>query len=350
MVKVVYFNQWFSSAAWIMQDLKKRNKDEIKIIASSRNENHVYKGYVDEFIVEDWVETENHEESMKNYVDFVLSLCKKYHVDYFFVKKHASAIMERENEFFFSGTYLISEKIDTLRALENKSEVYSKLKKDHRIIDYIPEYLNTKSLKLAVLYLKNHRGNNDLCLKFNCDEGGASFRAIVDEEITQDSLYRFRVNQLTTDEAIQLAVNMDSVDRLIIMEKLDSPEISVDCYNSKNGFIAICREKQAGRVERIYYNKEIADICKIIGDGLLFPFNVQFRYKANSKHTLDNLRLLEINTRMSGGTYYEIAQGLSIPDACLKDCMNREHEYNIEDFLNFEDKFVTHLELPILLN
>lgn len=354
MVKVVYFNQWFSSIAWVIDDLKKRNKNQIKIIASSRNANHVYKNYVDEFIVEDWEETGDKEQSMKNYVDWVLNLCKEYHVDYFFVKKHSSEITKRASDFSMSGTFLITEYYETLKSLDSKSGVYNKLGKDKELKKYIPMYINTDSGTKLIRELSAHRDKNDICLKFDKDEGGASFRAISDKPVTMSSLCSFRVNTITTDEAIRLVASADELKRLIVMEKLDSPEISVDCYRSKHGFIAICREKGADRVQRIYYNKEISELCSKIGEvlGLIFPYNVQFRYEAGSEDSngKKQLKLLEVNPRMSGGLYYEVANGLNIADICLKDCMNRDREYNIEDFIDFEDKYVTHLELPVKIN
>lgn len=353
MVKVVYFNQWFSSIAWVIEDLKKRNKNQIKIIASSRNENHVYKDYVDEFIVEDWIETKDHKESMDNYVDWVINICKEYKVDYFFVKKHSSDITKRINDFAMSGTFLITERYETLKALESKSDVYKKLKTDSDLKKYIPMYINSKHGMELIRLLQEHKYKNDLCLKFDSDEGGASFRAIDDTPVSISTLNSFRVNKLTTDEAISLIISADKTERLILMEKLDSPEISVDCYRSKQGFIAICRAKEEGRVEHIYYNSEISELCCKIGEilGLSFPYNVQFRYEANSSNENGEkqLKLLEVNPRMSGGLYYEVANGLNIADICLKDCMNRNREYNIEDFIGFEDKYVTHLELPVKL-
>jgi hypothetical protein len=353
MVKVVYFNQWFSSIAWVIDDLKKKNGNQIKIIASSRNKDHAYKNYVDEFIIEDWVETDSHEESMSNYVDWILDLCVKYNVDYFFVKKHATDIMKKKVDFALHGVMLISECYDTLKVLSSKAEVYGRLRHEE-LRTLVPYYLHTEYTGELVQTLYDNKGTNSLCLKFDSDEGGASFRAINDNPVNIDSLKSFRVNQVTTDEAINIALSTEYPEQILVMEKLDSPEISVDCYNSKQGFIAICREKEENRRERIYYNKRISDICCKIGDilELKFPYNVQFRYKAtkSGKHSFKDLRLLEVNPRMSGGLYYEVLNDLNIADICLKDMMNRDKEYDISKYSNFEDKYVTHLELPIKLD
>lgn len=356
MIKVVYFNQWFSSIANIMDDLREKHGDTIKLIASSKNKDHAYKNSVDKFIVEDWKEADNREETMNNYVDWILNLCKQYKVDIFFVKKNAKYIRKRTHDFASIGTFLVYDDYETIVNLENKSYVYDTLSKskDSQLENLIPDYHTFNTLDEAIRYLEKHRGKSDICLKFNTDEGGASFRAINDTPVTLNSLYKFRTNTVTTDEARNLVVTAGSkLNKLMFMDILDSPEISVDCYKSKKGFIAICREKQDGRKQKVYYNKELADICEKIGDtfGLIFPFNVQFRVKHNEdKNNIENLRLLEINTRMSGGLYYEALCGINIAEICLLDCINREKEYNLDNMLNNQEHTVTHIEKAIKLS
>jgi hypothetical protein len=261
--------------------------------------------------------------------------------------------MKKKVDFALHGVMLISECYDTLKVLSSKAEVYGRLRHEE-LRTLVPYYLHTEYTGELVQTLYDNKGTNSLCLKFDSDEGGASFRAINDNPVNIDSLKSFRVNQVTTDEAINIALSTEYPEQILVMEKLDSPEISVDCYNSKQGFIAICREKEENRRERIYYNKRISDICCKIGDilELKFPYNVQFRYKAtkSGKHSFKDLRLLEVNPRMSGGLYYEVLNDLNIADICLKDMMNRDKEYDISKYSNFEDKYVTHLELPIKLD
>lgn len=356
MVKVVYFNQWFSSIANIMDDLREKHGDTIKLIASSKNKDHAYKNSVDKFIVEDWEEVNNKEKTMDNYVDWVLKLCSQYKVDIFFVKKNAKYIRKRTHDFASIGTFLVYEEYETVVNLEDKSYVYDTLSncESLQLKRLIPEYHVFNNSDIALNYLEKHRNKNDICLKFDTDEGGASFRAINDTPVTLNSLYKFRTNTVTTDEARNLVITAkNKLNKIMFMDILDSPEISVDCYKSKNGFIAICREKEAGRKQRVYYNKELSDICEKIGDtfGLAFPFNVQFRIKHNEdKNNIENIRLLEINTRMSGGLYYEALWGVNIAEICLLDCMNREKEYNIDNIKNNKECIVTHVEKAIKLS
>ena len=355
MIKVVYFNQWFSSIANILDDLRRKHGDTIKLIASSKNSEHAYKNSVDKFIVEDWEETSSKTKSMDNYVNWVLDTCKKYKVDIFFVKKHAKYIMQRSHDFARIGVFLVYEDYDTISNLDSKSYVYDTLSKEEKLQYLIPNYHRFTDTDAAIKYLEHNRNTNKNCLKFDSDEGGASFRAINDTPVSLNSLYKFRVNTVTTDEAQELVKSAtdEKIDKLLFMEMLDSPEISVECYNSKNVFIALCRRKEEGRKQRVYYDKELANICDYIGNllNLRFPFNVQFRVKqGEDKNNLKNLRLLEINTRMSGGLYYELLGGINIAEICLLDLLNRENEYNLNELIKQYNYTVTHLEKAIKLS
>jgi len=353
---VIYFNQWVSSISLVLEDIKSTFGDDITIIASSRNKNHVYKNYVDKFIVEDWEEIpDSYTKSMNNYVDFVLQLCKDNNVSIFFVKKHAVEIAEAKDRFERIGVKLIQEVIETVNTIENKSLTYDLIKNNCEEYKWlIPDYINTSNIKdlLGFIDSKSKKGA-DICIKFNADEGGASFRHIVDKRPTMDSLYKYRVNEITTSEVYELLMkDIHSVEKIIVMDMLDSPEISVDCYNSRNGFVAVCREKVEGRVERIFYNNEIAKICKKIGEqfNLKFIYNVQFRVvKDGDSNTVADLRLLEINARMSGGIYLMIPKKMNMANILLYDVMDKTDKYSVDTFKNFEDFYVTHMEMPVLL-
>lgn len=355
MIKVVYFNQWFSSITDVIKDLKDKHKNSIKIIASSKNKEHAYKDVVDEFIVEDWEEVKGDIEKTKdNYIEWIKNTCRKYKVDIFFVKKHADWIAERSLEISMSSSvFVINESLEIQRAMQCKSNVYDILKNSISLDKYIPTYINTYNCNELLDLTKTLNKDNPWCFKLDCDEGGASFRKIDTSPITIDTLHSFRVNTVSSNEVKQMIkrCTTDELKRLIFMELLDSPEISVDCYNSKQGFIAICREKVVNtRTQRLYYNKEISTICEEIGKQLKlrFPYNVQFRVKhGEDSNKVENLRILEVNPRMSGGTYYSTLFDMNIANVCLCDMLNISSEYNIDKFIGFEDKYVSHVEKAI---
>lgn len=352
MIKVVYFNQWFSSISSVIEDIKNRHGNSVKIIGSSRNKDHVFKDSVDIFVHEDWVETKDKEESMRNYLEWVVNLCTEYHVDYFFCKKHQDYIAKHKKELLDIRVLPLIEESDIIDLIDSKSALYDRLSKNNTLKEFIPEYHVYKESLHAMEYVKENLGKNKICFKLNSDEGGASFRVIDDTIFSLKSLSAFRVNVMSSADTVELLTGLDDyTDKLIFMEYLDSPEISVDCYNSKKGFIAICRSKDEKRKEHIYYDEKLWEICKTIADELKlkFPFNVQFRVKHNQENKLENLRLLEVNTRLSGGVYYEVIKGLNIAEVCLLDMMNRPEMYDIGKYMNFKDYYAGHVEKAVLL-
>lgn len=348
MVKVVYFNQWFSSIADVISDLKRKYGDSIKFIASSKNKNHAYKDSVDVFLVEDWEEVPGNEaESMQNYINYIFDVVKTYKVDLFFAKKHADTIAKYKNQLAMLGVFTLLEDYKTLKSLDSKAGVYDKLKQYKELEKYIPAYMNPTDdesrNKMTVILNQYEVGlqRKEWCLKKDIDEGGASFRKIERKPFNISQLDHFGFGKVTIKDARQLLVDNETSSKIIFMELLDSPEISVDCYNSKRGFIHICRSKGSDRVQKLFYSDELADICKKIGEiyNLQFVYNVQFRYSKDGQ-----LKLLEINPRLSGGTYYSVLFNLSIAEILMLDMLNMNDKYNIDRFKNFETKYVTHLE------
>lgn len=357
MKKVVYFNQWFSSITEVIADLKSKYGNKVEFIASSKNKNHAYKTVVDKFVLEDWEEVPGDEQaSMENYFNFILNLCKTYNVDIFFVKKYADYLATRRFDLAMNNIFTVLEPEEKLVRFNSKVEVYNTLKEVDGVKEYIPEYFkicdtNCESVEEALEFFKKYKSGKvekRWCLKRDKDEGGASFRAINNNPFTYKSLDYFRVNECKTSEVIDLIKREpENAKKLIFMETLDSPEISVDCYNSKRGFVAICRSKGKDRAQKLYFNKELYDVCYKIWETykFQFPFNVQFRVeRGRSVDEENSLRLLEINPRMSGGTYYSTLFNMNIAELVLCDIMNMPEEYNINNFINFESKMVTNVE------
>lgn len=360
----VYFNQWFSSIAPVIDDLRNRFNGELYVVGSSTNANHAYKESCDKFYVEeDLSNIENKEERDKKYIELVLTICTTENIDVFFVRKNAELIAKNIKLFENFGIKVITESASTIETLNSKCDTYEALTNDFERL--IPNYINTKGLSdvvkrntaYSVIKSSGRDGEPLWCLKFDTDEGGGSYRLIEnDSDINFNSLKYMRFNRMAKSEAKALIDNCtnDEIDQLIFMEHLVGPEISVDCYNSTKGFIAICREKIPGtRYERIYHDKELYGICKRIASTLKLKsiFNVQFMYdsKNTEQSKSSRLRLLEINARMSGGTYYQNLIGLNLAYVCLKDVIN-DSEYNIDDYLNFEEKTVTHIEKAMVVN
>lgn len=367
MIHVVYFNQFFSSIRPVIADLKLKLGNSIKVIASSRNPMHVYKDVVDEFIVEDW------EKTGENYISWLDRLIGDYHIDLMFCKSHLDEIANAYTKLNHKyGVKICMDDIAIKSYLHSKCNTYTQLSINPELVNFIPWHLLVTTNKVVIMdgelnkYIKyysqfvsdifsrefrrEHNIPNKLCMKFDTGEGGTSFRNIDDSPITASSLNKIRFNTITSSEAESILEDIaDSPQDLLIMEYLDGPEISVDCYNSHSGFIAVAREKNSGtRVQKIYCNPDLTNICYKIANTLELDniFNVQFRVKAGySKNDINNLRILEINPRLSGGAYQELLAGINLVEAQVKDYLGIKGSYKTK----VSETNVTYVEQAIIV-
>lgn len=338
----LYFNNWFSSITPIIKDIKKRHGSWVHVIGSSHNENHAMSDAVDEFFVED---------PSIPYVQWLMSFLKEHKVDIFFVKKWAEEIFEIREQLEAMGIVVILEDEAAWNSVESKHETYEKIKKETAIA--LPDYVRSANANTVLSFLFSH----DTCMKLDKGEGGASYKHITDGIKDINELSEGIYNRISTEKAAKLITEASTCDleKFLFMEYLKSPELSVDCYNSRKGFLSVCRSKQeSSRVQKMFYDKKINDICEEICRvfRFRFPFNVQFRLKNNgNSNDIDDYRLLEINPRISGGSYYQLLAGLNICDACLCDIMGGTAGmgYEPESYKNLSTKLITHVEQPILL-
>ena len=355
----IMFNQWFSSIGNIMNDIRYRMKNEqnidVNIVATSKRPDHVYKVNADKFIVEDW-------KNDIEYMDFMLKTLNDEAIDFFFCKKKADLILKNIDRIEDNTVAKVMyESEDVVNLTSNKNDIYKKLKESNNKIlkGIVPKYWSNLSLDEAKKLIEE--SDNNLCLKLTNDEGGFSFRQIINGKSGIASLNEYWVNKLRKEEAIELAEQLNeegNIDKIMIMEMLDSPEISIDCYEGKSGFIGIARLKD-GRAQQIFKNKELNELCKQIKEefGLNYIFNVQFRLDRNRDKskpaTIDDLRLIDLNTRASGGMYEEVAIGINLMYYEICDTLNKNYSLEkydkLGDYNSETSKEVTHIERAVIL-
>ena len=128
----------------------------------------------------------------------------------------------------------------------------------------------------------------------------------------------------------------------MIMPFLPDEEISVDCLDTDQGMIAIPRVKDSSRIERVEYRDDILNTCTefLKHFPLSNPCNVQFKYLEGVPY------LLEVNTRMSGGIQMSCAvSGINIPNIAVNKLLGINKSWTD----NRIEKFVTHVEIPVVL-
>lgn len=337
MVSVIFLDRCYNSISAVVEDLKRSMGSKIRVITCDKN-----KAYACQAKVVDYVEEKDYEERM-------IDICSEYEVDLLITAKTVSEQCMKKLDGM--GVRVISD-----CSIRTKSGYYEDMIRAG-LDEFIPYYLkvsseNDESLEKAYSILDNINNPSEAkldnyCVKLDKSEGGVSFRKIVkaNNELTSESLNSYRVNEISTYEMKSIIDKLDK-DNLIIMRYIPGSEISVDCYNSSKGFIAVCREKGADkRQERVFFDKDIIDACKRIYEeiGLSSCFNVQF------KSVNGILKIIDINERISGGLFYSTAIGLNILEVMIKDKLNMLEDIDVIKFNNFEETKVYYIEYPIKL-
>ncbi len=345
--QVIWFSGWFSSFSSVIKEIKEdKSFDNIKIIGSHMNDTCPYAGVVDEYC------QEPRGLSAEEYINWSLDFCKKNNVKLLFARIHTLNISENIYRYNQIGVDVEIEQHNALKISRSKAETYNilseKAKENHnnRIANLIPSHRIISSIDDFKDYSVDLvKQSKKVCIKYDSDEGGNSFRIIDDSAFTARSLRCVLSNKISLYDALNILGDFDfSKKKLLAMEYLDGPEVSVDCYTStKLGFIAIPRYKMGDRLRQIIFDKDIIESSRVIGEylniGKMSPFNVQFRWD-----TSHNLKLLEVNTRMSGGIQMSSLSGFSIVKQVIADRLHidiRQEEP--------KEHLITQYETPILV-
>lgn len=329
----IWLNHWFSTAYNIINLIKNEEKD-LYIIGSNENENAVYKSVCDEWHIEPVLDDED-------YIQFCLDFCKEHKVDIFMPRRGMVAISSAKSQFLDMGVKVMVEDYEIMQVLNDKALAYEELKKEK--IGYIPEYYIVSNIKdFYGAYEELIKNYEKVCFKFVMDEGGKSYRLIDNSRKGYSALSKKQNSRMTYDDVIRALSEKESFSPIMIMPYLPGDEVSVDCVKTSTGIIMIPRIKNATRIEKVVYDEKITDMCDAIYNkfDLQYPCNIQFKY-------LDNIPyFLEVNTRMSGGIQMScLASGINIPNIAVNQMLGNDKSWENK----FEERYVTHIELPVLV-
>lgn len=336
---IVWFNTWFSSIKITIEQLREAFPN-ITFIGSNKEADCAYSSVVHEFFQEPTGL------SPEEYVDFALETCAKYGITVFFPKAYAKTISKHVEDFETLGVKVIYDDYKLVKQFDSKELIYKLLESLN--YDKVPEYsVANNSEDFIEQYNKYSSTDETVCVKFDKDEGAASFRVVSDKHLAYESMQDKLENILTHEDMLAILKDGESKGKfkpLMVMPKILSPEVSVDCYNSSQlGFIAIPRYKIGNRVKEIKLNQELIDDCKRLLNIFDFKsaFNIQYRWTAEGEP-----KLLEINTRLSGGIHLTTMCGFSIPKQMLADILGVDSGQKLEDI---KEVRVTQYETPIML-
>ena len=329
----IWLNHWFSTVYCNINLIKEDEKD-FYIIGSNDNEYAVYKTVCDEWHVEPVLKDDE-------YVEFCLNFCKEHSVDVFIPRRGMLAISKNKSEFEKISVKVMVDDFDIIDILNHKTAAYKLF--TEKKIGFVPDYRMVTNVKNFIEAYEFILGKYEqVCFKFIKDEGGKSYRLIDNTRKGYSSLFKKQNTRMTFDDVVKALSESDEFSPIIVMPYLPGEEVSVDCLKTNDGIVIIPRVKDTTRVEKIKYDKQILEMCEDFYEklGLEYPCNIQFKY-------LDGIPyFLEINTRMSGGIQMScLASGVNIPNLAVNKILGREKKW----VNNFEEKCISHVEVPIIV-
>lgn len=328
----VWLNHWFSTAYYIINMMRDSNPD-FTFIGSNENKESPIMTACDEWYQEPVLEG-------KEYVDFCVDFCKEHRVDVFMPRREMVEISRFKPLFEKMGVQVMVDDYQYVSLLNNKAAAYDFFRE--KGIGDVPDHFIVRNLQdFEAAYAALLQKYGWVCFKFVNDEGGKSYRLIDNTRRGYAALFKKLTTRITYEEAVDALSERDSFPPLMVMPYLPGDEISVDCLRTAQGAIMIPRIKDCSRIERIRYDDGILSTCEQLLQTipLEYPCNIQFKYLGDTPY------MLEVNTRMSGGTHFSCAAtGINIPDIAVNKLLGVEKPWSLEK----KEARVTHIEMPIV--
>jgi carbamoylphosphate synthase large subunit len=306
----VWFNRTFSSVYAAIELIREADRDgRFHIIYSNANPHATAARVAHSFMLEP---TGLDGEA---YLEWCLAFCAEHRVDIFIPGKQSTALADQHARFEAQGTRVLSAASGAaLELIHDKARFYAELNlpgaplAETRVFDSVAQF--------DAAYAELRARHPKLCVKPSQSVFGLGF-AILDEERSSAALLLAGAQyHIGLDDMRRGLAELGAFRTMLLMEYLDGHEFSVDCVGDHGRLVAaVARKKpmQAGRGQLIDMRQDILDACAALAGkfGLNGCFNVQFREGAGQ------LRLLEINPRMSGGIGMACVAGPNLPYIAL---------------------------------
>lgn len=306
----IYFNRWFSVAYHYMNMIR-NNEDgmQFEIYGTHSDPNNMALQACDNAELEPKV-------TGKEYIDFCVDFCRRHRIDLFIPRLHMLDISRNIHLFEEVGTkVLVCRDTELMEKLMEKDHFYESVRELG--IMSIPDYFtvsNASQFKHAYEALAN--AGHEVCFKPCNGEGGMGFRVIDNSRNPLEELSGHTQNRISFEDAFRAFSSVESFPNLMVMERLQGYEYSIDCLADSEGNLlaAVPRRKAGGRLRKLEENADLLNIAGEVASAYRIPynFNIQMKYQNETP------KLLEINPRMSGGLHVSCLSGINFPYLAVK--------------------------------
>lgn len=303
----IWFNQGYSSIRDAILMIREASAGSVCLLASHADPDAPMRTVADDGFDEPDIDR-SIPEGAEAYADWCLATARARGVDLFVPQGGRSAVAVRAAEFAAAGIRLsVPADAATLALIDDKARFYDAATAAGLPLAWTREVVDAAGFDAALADLAAQ--SLDPCVKPPQGVFGAGFWRLDERVSLFDALMNPDAHRASA-AAIRAALDGTPGQRLLVMEHLAGPEWSVDCVCKDGALVAAVSRIKLGRAQRLEVDGPAVDIARaaIRAFGLSGLINVQCRAAAPG-----DVRLLEINTRMSGGCGYTAHAGVNLP-------------------------------------
>ena len=307
----LWFNEGYSGIHDAVLMIREAGGCDVRILASHRDPHAPVLGAADSSFIEPPI-ARTDDVGIKAYGDYCLSVCATRGVDLFVAQRGRTVLASRAAEFAAIGTRLAATgAAETLALIDDKARFYDAALAAGLAMPWTREISDVAGFDTACAEL-SARGRK-ACVKPPHGVFGAGFWRLADELPLFETLMNAN-NHCIAPVAVRAAImTAPNPIRLLVLEYLPGTEWSVDCVCRDGRLVVGVARRKLGRAQRLETDGPIFAMARraVAAFDLSGLINVQF--KAASLDDDSDLRLLEINPRMSGGCLYTRYSGVNLP-------------------------------------
>ena len=302
--------------------LKFNGERNIRIIGVDSKQDRTVLSFVDDFFLVPQATDDN-------YVDSLIEICKKEHVDVIlpFMSSELIPIIDRMQEFNELGVKVSVSNKKSVEIANNKYKFYSFIRECGISV---PKFVHIKDAKdLRGACFECGYPQNGVCVKATELSGSRGIRIILPNISRYDILFNEKPNSyLTTLEELEsILYEKEIIPDMMAMEYLPGLEGSVDLL-ANNGEVIYMAYRESNvnlhsipQMATLKYNEEAYDISRKVIKALNFTGNADLDFKNDKDgHPI----LMELNPRIAATMKIFKMGGLNLPYLRIKQLIGED--------------------------
>lgn len=306
---LIWFNQGYSSVRDALVMIREEANGRVGLLASHRDQYAPAMQVADEAFTEPSFRRST-PEGERAYLDFCLETCATKGVDLFVAQSGRAILADHRPAFAAIGTKLcVPANNKLLTLIDDKARFYEAAIAAALPMPWTCEINDVTSFDDALETLAAQ--GLEACVKPPQGVFGGGFWKLRPEKSLFSTLMDPESHEISS-AVMREAIARTPGKRLLVLEHLAGPEWSIDCVCHEGDLVVGVGRRKLGRVQQLEIEGPIFDIVRhaVRQFGLSGLINVQCKA---ADHDGRDVRLLEINTRMSGGCLYTRYSGVKLP-------------------------------------